>query len=75
MSQGSRISTTTLTEEYTFEKFLEGGSGELVLLLAWSEKGKLAPYSSKLGSIVGPGWTIASIAPTAEVRSQSPKTE
>jgi NhaP-type Na+/H+ or K+/H+ antiporter len=75
MSQGAEIITTTLTEDYTFEKFLEDGSGQQVLLLAWSEKGKLAPYSSKLESIVGPGWTIASITPKLRVQSPSRKTD
>lgn len=61
MSKGAQISTTTLSEDYNYERFLEDSSSEQILLLAWSDKGKLAPYSSKWDSIVGPGWTIASI--------------
>jgi len=70
MSKGAQISTTTLTEECNFEKFQEDSSGDRILLLAWSDKGKLAPYSSKWDSIVGPGWTIASIA--LQTQSSSP---
>lgn len=70
ISKGAQISTTTLSEEYHFEKFLEDSSSDRILLLAWSDKGKLAPYSSKWGSIIGPGWTIASIG--IQARSPSP---
>jgi NhaP-type Na+/H+ or K+/H+ antiporter len=63
MSHGAQIRTTRLTESYDFEQFSREANGERILLVAWSEKGKLAPYSPRWETIVEKGWTIASLSP------------
>ena len=62
MSRGAEIRTTRLTENFSFEDFLAQGHSERILLLAWSEKGKLAPFSPRWKNILDGGWTVASLA-------------
>jgi CPA1 family monovalent cation:H+ antiporter len=62
MSRGAEIRTTRLTENFSFEDFLAQGNSERILLLAWSDKGKLAPYSPRWKNILAAGWTVASLA-------------
>jgi len=62
MSRGAEIRTTRLTENFSFEDFLAQGQSERILLLAWSDKGKLAPYSPRWKNFLGDGWTVASLA-------------
>lgn len=62
MSRGAEIRTTRLTESFSFEDFLAQGHSERILLIAWSDKGKLAPYSPRWKNILVSGWTVASLA-------------
>jgi NhaP-type Na+/H+ or K+/H+ antiporter len=62
LNRGARITATTLTEDYDFEQFLADGDSQRTLLVAWSDKGKLAPYSPRWNNILEKGWTIASIS-------------
>jgi CPA1 family monovalent cation:H+ antiporter len=63
LGRGARIRATRLTEDYGFEQFLAEGDSERILLVAWSEKGKLAPYSPKWKNMLDRGWTVASLSP------------
>lgn len=62
MSQGAEIRATKLTETFSFTDYLAEADGRRILLVAWSDKGKLAPYSPKWENILDEGWTIASLA-------------
>ncbi len=61
MSRGAEIRATKLTENYDFSQYQAEGNGHRIMLVAWSDKGKLAPYSSKWDQIVDKGWTVASL--------------
>ncbi len=63
MNRGAEIRATKLTESYNLEKYLEEGDSQRILLVAWSDKGKMAPYSPKWKNILEKGWTIASLSP------------
>jgi NhaP-type Na+/H+ or K+/H+ antiporter len=62
MSRGAEIRTTRLTESFSFDDFLAQGDSERILLLAWNDKGKLAPYSPRWEKFLDDGWTIASLS-------------
>ncbi len=62
MNRGAEIKSTRLSESYDFEQFLADGDQERILLAAWNDKGRLAPYSKRWKSILEPGWTIASLS-------------
>ncbi len=79
MSRGAEIRTTRLTENFGFEDFLAQGDSERILLLAWSDKGKLAPYSPRWKNILDAGWTVASLAlerkPTSKEKEKAGEKE
>lgn len=79
MSRGAEIRTTRLTENFGFEDFLAQGDSERILLLAWSDKGKLAPYSPRWKNILDGGWTVASLAlerkPTSKEKEKAGEKE
>jgi len=62
LSRGAELKTTRLTESYSFEDFLAQGHSERILLVAWSDSGKLAPYSKRWENLLQDGWTVASLA-------------
>ncbi|TGD73421.1 sodium:proton antiporter [Mangrovimicrobium sediminis] len=62
ISRGAEIKATRLSETYDFEQFLADGDQQRILLAAWNDKGRLAPYSKRWESFLEPGWTIASLS-------------
>ncbi len=62
VSRGAEIKATRLSENYSFEQFLEDGHKERILLAAWNERGRLLPYSKRWANQLTPGWTVASLA-------------
>ncbi|MEE4203597.1 MAG: sodium:proton antiporter [Halieaceae bacterium] len=60
ISRGAEIKTTRITEDYAYEQFLQENPNRVVLL-AYSDKGKLEAYESRLKQVVGAGWTVVSL--------------
>ena len=60
MSRGAEIKTTRLTEDFSYDQFLEENE-DRVVLLAYSDKGKIEPHQSRLKQVLGPGWTLVSL--------------
>ena len=71
MAQGAEIKTTRLTEGYSYEQFQEDGKNRIVLL-AYSEKGKIEAYQSRLSSVLDKGWTIVSLVPKPVIKHELP---
>ncbi len=61
MSRGAEIKTTSLSETYSFADFKAEANGR-ILLVAWSNKGRLEPYSERWPDLLTKGWTIAALA-------------
>lgn len=60
MSRGAEIKTTRLTEGYSYEQFQQDMKDRIVLL-AYSDKGKLEAYHPRLEAVLDKGWTIVSL--------------
>ena len=65
MSHGADIRTTRISEDYSFEQFLLEHPSRIVLL-AFSDKGKIEAYQSRLPSVIAKGWTVVSLAVESE---------
>lgn len=62
MSRGAEIKATRLSENYSFEQFLEDGHKDRILLGGWNERGRLLPYAKRWADSLEPGWTVASLS-------------
>jgi len=65
MSHGADIRTTRISEDYSFEQFLLEHPSRIVLL-AFSDKGKIEAYQSRIPSVIAKGWTVVSLAVESE---------
>jgi NhaP-type Na+/H+ or K+/H+ antiporter len=61
MSQGAEIRVTKLTDNFGYKEYQEEGDGLRIPLVAWSEKGRLAPYSPRWEQMLDGGWSVASL--------------
>ncbi len=61
MSQGAEIRVTKLTETFGYKEYKKEGDGLRIPLVAWSEKGRLAPYSPRWEQTLDGGWSVASL--------------
>ncbi len=61
LAKGAEVKTTTLTDAFTFEDYLERQDGARVMLVAWDEKQRLQPFRAGREWTPGAGWTVASL--------------
>ena len=61
LAKGAEVKTTTLTDAFTFEDYLERQDGARIMLVAWDEKKRLQPFRAGREWTPGSGWTVASL--------------
>lgn len=80
LKQGSRIGTTTVSEEYTFEDFIENNAGNVLPLFGIDRKRNLHAFTAQEPPKPKAGWQIVSMykekpAPVPNNKPDTPPTE
>lgn len=67
---GYEIRATQITENFTYEDFMQKYKDESLPLFAITKKHKLVPYIEKINVTPEPGWTILSLLPAQDTKKK-----
>lgn len=66
MAQGGEVKETKLTENFSFDDYLDHHQRCVLPLLAIDPKGRIQVFSERSQWDVGPGWRLVALLPSAE---------